>query len=606
MPAKMFPKNPDFGSNSEASKEYEMYQILCDGLTEDYYVFYSFPVIHPSDEGMEERELDFLIFHAKKGLLYIEAKNGKVQCKNGEWTYANGIPMKYNSPYRQAQSGIHSLMGKIKDRNKRVHDDCPFGSAVWLYGYDENAFELPDQDYEKITLYRNTNVKSKIDDIFRGIHRECRLSPDSINWLFRRVLAPTVNVNLLSVAQADHEHEVAVFEEMKREQVRLLDYLEEQTSAIVNGCAGSGKTVMAIEKAMRNAEKGGKTLFLCYNAKLKDYLQKTIQNVNIDVFNIDGWIAKQFNMEYAEALNKLDAFATESNCKKFPYSHIVIDEGQDFDGDRALILWYLKAIIDLKNKEHEQSSCFLFYDKNQLVQSEDVPDVIRDADCKLTLYYNCRNSTNIAKFLFNLLSFANIELMQKYGKMIDGDNPSMFFATDSRVIKEKVDWVIRNYRSKTDPAKCRSIQILTALAERENSDKSTELNSCLAEYIECDNLANEYTYMIDGEKIPFTTCRKFKGLEADCVIIVDIDHRALEKENIVEENQRMSRKDYSMGLEKSLLYVGASRARSSLYMSVRMNPEECSALVMKNWNRQVSGATATSIIAKKYVCTLIK
>ena len=288
----MFPKNPDFGSNPDASKEYEMYEILRDGLTEEYYVFYSFPVIHSSDEGVEERELDFLVFHAKKGLLYIEAKNGKVQCKNGGWTYANGNPMKYNNPYQQALSGIHSLMRKVEDQKKAVYNSCPFGSAVWLYGYDEGVFKLPDEDYEKITLYRNTNVKSKIDAIFKGINHECRLSPESINWLFQRVLAQTVNVKLISVAQADHEHEIAVFEEMKREQVRLLDYLEEQPSAIINGCAGSGKTVMAIEKALRNAEKGEKTLFLCYNAKLKDYLQKTIHNENIDVFNIDGWVAK--------------------------------------------------------------------------------------------------------------------------------------------------------------------------------------------------------------------------------------------------------------------------------------------------------------------------
>jgi hypothetical protein len=591
MPAKMFPKNPDFGSNPESSKEYKMYEILRDGLTEEYYVFYSFPVIHSSGDGMEDRELDFLVFHAKKGLLYIEAKNGRVQCTNGGWTYANGTPMKHNNPYQQARSGIHSLMGKIKDLNKSVCDNCPFGYAVWLYGYDEGSFKLPDDDYEKKTLYRNTNVKSKIDDIFKEIHRECRLSLESINWLFRRVLAQTVKVDLISVAQADHEHEIAVFEEMKREQVRLLDYLEEQPSAIINGCAGSGKTVMAIEKALRNAEKGEKTLFLCYNAKLKDYLQKTIHNENIDVFNIDGWIAKHFDQDYNSALEKLDSYATEGNCTKFPYSHIVVDEGQDFENERAEVLLYLKTIIDLQNKERDRSSFFLFYDKNQLVQAKDVPEVIKDADCKLTLYCNCRNTTSIAKFLHNLLSIASVKLSQKNGKLIEGNLPVMFFATDPNEIKKKLDWVIRDFRSKNDPAGNRSIQILTALDERENVDVSTEMNSCLAEYIECDKSTQEYTYFIDGEKIPFSTCRKFKGLEADCVIVVDVCQKSLEKEQC-------------LGREKSLLYVGASRARSSLYMFMRMSPEECADLSNKNW--QNHAPKAGKYIAKRYNCNSIE
>jgi KaiC/GvpD/RAD55 family RecA-like ATPase len=54
-----------------------------------------------------------------------------------------------------------------------------------------------------------------------------------------------------------------------------LEYLEEQNNAIINGLAGTGKTVMAIEKARRHAYKGEKVLFLCYNTKLKDYLSRT-------------------------------------------------------------------------------------------------------------------------------------------------------------------------------------------------------------------------------------------------------------------------------------------------------------------------------------------
>lgn len=38
----------------------------------------------------------------------------------------------------------------------------------------------------------------------------------------------------------------------------------------------------------------------------------------------------------------------------------------------------------------------MFYDRLQLVQSSHIPKYISEADCKLTLYRNCRNTENIA------------------------------------------------------------------------------------------------------------------------------------------------------------------------------------------------------------------
>ena len=57
---------------------------------------------------------------------------------------------------------------------------------------------------------------------------------------------------------------------IKKEQIALLNYLEEQDNAVINGLAGTGKTVMAVEKARRHAEKDESVLFLCYNFYLKD------------------------------------------------------------------------------------------------------------------------------------------------------------------------------------------------------------------------------------------------------------------------------------------------------------------------------------------------
>ena len=52
----------------------------------------------------------------------------------------------------------------------------------------------------------------------------------------------------------------------------ILNFLEEQKTAVINGAAGTGKTLVAIEKAKRHACKGEKVLFLRYNNLLKTHL----------------------------------------------------------------------------------------------------------------------------------------------------------------------------------------------------------------------------------------------------------------------------------------------------------------------------------------------
>ena len=64
----------------------------------------------------------------------------------------------------------------------------------------------------------------------------------------------------------------------------------------------------------------------------------------------------------------------------------------------------------------------------------------------------------------------------------------------------------------------------------------------------------------------FTTCRKFKGLEADAVILIDVDENTFEEENVLR------------------YYVGASRARVILDMITMMGDEECTRVLKDKIN----------------------
>jgi superfamily II DNA or RNA helicase len=53
--------------------------------------------------------------------------------------------------------------------------------------------------------------------------------------------------------------------------------------------AGSGKTILALAKAQATARRGMRTLFLCYNRPLKDWLQQATPDTCGDDLVIDTY-----------------------------------------------------------------------------------------------------------------------------------------------------------------------------------------------------------------------------------------------------------------------------------------------------------------------------
>lgn len=585
----MIPAAPDFGEHAERSQEKAMFNKLKESLSDEYYVFYSQRVLYINNGTLKERELDFVVFHKEKGLLYIEAKNGHPYCKDKTWYYQSGLRMPHNGPYEQASSGMHALMAKVECEygSSRIKDRCRYIHAVWFWGLRENdRTNIPDAAWRQLTIFGDSDIQKEIDAIYSlSPTKEEGLKKGDVEWLFRHILAPSVGVSLLSIAKAKRDQEETAFAEMKREQVRLLNYLEEQSCAVINGCAGSGKTVLALEKAKRHAERNERVLFLCFNVKLKEYLDEKYRDNYIDFYNIDSWVAKQFKNSYGDAHEAL--YKCVDNYNMFPYKHVIVDEGQDFEEDRSLVLDLLKLIIEKKCENGEDASFYVFYDRNQLVQAKKCPEVITSADCKLTLYCNCRNTLNIARFLSVYLESSGLKIKLAKDHLLEGDNPHISFIKNDNDVCSKIHEIVDDYRKKYGNLK--TIQILTNIGVRLDPDMDTEQNSCIKDCIKKES--HGYFFVHNQERIPFTTSRKFKGLEADCVILLDINKEMLEETE-------------SLTLEKSLLYVGASRARTDLFMIVGMSEQECRDFTFKMWGNK--SPAAAKVIAQKMACEILK
>ena len=531
-----------------ASREEIMFDKL-KNLPEDYYVFHSFKIVSVDAGVITASETDFVVFHPNKGILCIEAKAGKVKLEGNKWKYASGDEMSHGGPYRQAENGKWRLRDYIKNSDYGyLINRCKLLHAVWFPSVNRkyvSNINLPSEADMKITLTSDSldNVEEEISAIFDielPNKVETKLTAADTKLLIDKFLAPTFD--LVPIANMKVENQRYVFKRMLKEQVALLNYLEEQDNAVINGLAGTGKTVMAVEKARRHAENSEPVLFLCYNHYLKEYLQDNYGHPNISFYTIDGLACKLCDTvtpNYERLKYVLEEMYLEET---FPYQHIIIDEGQDFGKERLNDISVIELLKANVVEEGKNGTFYLFYDKNQMVQAESLPSYIGESDCKLTLYRNCRNTENIATTSLRLLG------ENKKPKLFDGaivgDSPEMFFAEDVSQTVSTLNAIIEKAWSEdyTD------IQILTC---------KTEQNSIIAD--EC----TTGVYLYKAKKIPFTTCRKYKGLEADVVIMVDLDNDTFEND------------------AEQVMYVGSSRARYKLSLICNLSEKVCEYFIEK-------------------------
>src|SRR5262249_11028120 len=100
---------------------------------------------------------------------------------------------------------------------------------------------------------------------------------------FLAVLAPQVRL-VPSLATRIEEDEV-VLVRLTDEQIHILDTLAEVPRIAVKGPAGTGKTLVAMEKGRRLAPDGNRVLFLCFNRPLAEFLAERAGNFTVKNFH---------------------------------------------------------------------------------------------------------------------------------------------------------------------------------------------------------------------------------------------------------------------------------------------------------------------------------
>lgn len=228
----------------------------------------------------------------------------------------------------------------------------------------------------------------------------------------------------------------------------------------------------------------------------------------------------------------------------------------------ADLLNQIKEII--VDNEALNGTFYVFYDKLQLIQARHMPKFIEDADCKLTLYRNCRNTENIATTSLRPISGRKPMLLEG---CVKGAPAKIHFCSSDEAALSRIDETIDSLKSEG----YKDIVILTS---------KTEATSILSGKVKDGVYRNKYI---------FSTCRKFKGLEADAIILIDVDGTSFNSDNVL------------------IFYVGTSRARLRLDIITELTNDDCSDILrnvletagkIRNPKRELASAlNATGSIA---------
>lgn len=541
--AEFFPRNLPEHIRKDYSRgaEVETFDALKRKAPPDFYIFYNCDWIDPRENPVptKDGEADFVIAHHTFGFICLEVKGGDVR-RNGEtkewYRQLKNSKKKIKNPVAQAKNSKFVILELLKrkwPRGQMPYIKMCHGVILPHLSRPKNTEDFgADMPISRFAFKDDmTNLWGAISIMMLekegNISSTGELGSIGINLLkelFTKDIRLDVKLNsVLDVFDnriTDNTHE----------QVKFLEFSKNFNRAIVIGGAGTGKTFLAIKKAKEFANSSKKTLLLYYNEAIAKFCKQKLadyENIKVLTFHqlcslcLDNKKVADFSIsdreKFDDALPNL-LIESISNGKAPTFDAIIIDEAQDLRQE-----WLEAVMFCLTDVDH--GDFYLFKDDNQKIyknenSSEDLFKV-----SPFTLTKNVRNTEKIFRFAENYYSGVTNDVY-------DFDGPEVKLINIKDQLLSKTLWKYLSQLMSFEGVPAEKIAVLS-FKSREKSEVFGMLN---------DKSVPASSPVTKG-KFTFDSVYRFKGLERQLVVLVDLD---------------------AIIISNELLYVAMSRARTFL------------------------------------------
>lgn len=551
--AQIMPNSPLYNTTGSPA-EIKVFDILKTKLPDDWVVIHSFRWVKskPAIRGKAQGEGDFILFNPDKGILVIEVKGGDISYHNRMWSTTDGQGQEHiiQDPEKQASDTKFEIINRLK---AKYLDKCLVCHAVWFPDCDVSLNHFPANLDMSIVfdMYSLDSPLSLIEEAFNywyqrsGFVRKPLSTGDSEKIL--SLLNPEFRLVKTMRSRCDDLN--VLYVRLNTEQARLLEMLDECHEIHVVGRAGTGKTLLALEKGRRDATKGRRTIMLCYNNELAQRL-KDSNHSSLHISSVHSYALAYMKKHHPNRVigfldnpnfdYLMNEFIEVASVAKDKFDTILIDEGQDFKDS-----W----IRSIHNLMAEDGNFFVFYDPYQYLYAPltELDDAYLKIGAPVVLKRNMRNTDQISRACLHIINQSS-----------DKESLSGVCGLEPELI-------------------CYELEDLDTLLEKA-LHKLKHLDGIDNERISVITLDTENGSFVSENLqrriYEFKTVRKFKGLENDIVIIVDANLA-----HIIDP------------VRQRLLYVALSRARvhsiilmqiDSVYKNYLMKEWSCSEVELLN------------------------
>ncbi len=523
--------------------ERKVYEALARLLGPDHAVFYSVAwLTRATGHAARDGEADFVIAHSDLGVLVLEVKGGQIghDQATGEWhsTDRHDHCHPIRDPFAQATSSHHALEAKLKEHPVIRRFYVRIGHGVVFPDSANPHRQLTPNAEPAITVFAedldhiDACVRRMFDYWAGSMGKALAPAPGFVQAV-TDLLAPRFELpRSLGAAIKGDDRELL---RLTEDQFRVLDILSRQRRVAVSGGAGTGKTMLALEKARRLAAEGLEVLLTCYNTPLASYLRQaagpcerlTIANCHALCCEMARLAGNPFpDTSLTDAPPSFfertlpEALLAALDTLPLRFDAIVVDEGQDF-----LDAWWNPLLLSLADLDG--GIVYVFHDDNQNLYRR--PNAFPARMVEISLRDNLRNTRRISALTEH---FYQGPPMRALGP--EGQDVERIVVRDASEVERAVSRVLHRLIRENGIAPA-DIAVLMGSTRAGALRRGKRIGA----------FETTEDQAAEPLKVLLESIRRFKGLERPVVVLTAID-------------------DLHADEEQALLYVGLSRARVHL------------------------------------------